>query len=309
MSIAAFFLALGLPTTLQAQQGGCVYRYVGGKYLCVAIPGASSSQPPIVPDNTAVSDGNTTYYGDGFAITPTPGVTYIPGYDVTPFPISTQVPTRSPSPSPSQTLSSSPPPSPITCNGGPCCTPQQLLMGMACTVKNASAGCGCPVNWSCSYLGRNNTDGSQTIQCLPPVNGGIPIGQTCSPAGAPCAPYNAPDGEKYEADCGFNSGNYVCLNTGIPLAGTSQSTTTNTGGTNTGIAGGINTGIAGGITCDPVEDGHIDQNDFNVWKQEYLHTISTTRSACMSPNNAVDLLGFQAWKNIAVLHTKTNFNQ
>lgn len=61
------------------------------------------------------------------------------------------------------------------------------------------------------------------------------------------------------------------------------------------------------LTCDPVVNGHIDQDDFNLWKQEYLHNISTTRTACMSPNNTVDLLGFQAWKNIAVLHTKTNF--
>lgn len=71
-------------------------------------------------------------------------------------------------------------------------------------------------------------------------------------------------------------------------------------------------GINGGIpirtlTCDPVADGVIDSNDFDVWKQEYLHEVSTTRSACLSPNRVVDLLGFQAWKNIAVLHTRQSF--
>lgn len=70
-----------------------------------------------------------------------------------------------------------------------------------------------------------------------------------------------------------------------------------------------NTGIAGGngLSCDPVEDGKIDESDFNIWKQEYIHSSNTTKSACMSPNKTVDLLGFQAWKNIYVLKIKTNF--
>lgn len=295
----SFFL-LTLSITSFAQQGGCEYRNGSAGFLCYAIPGASSYQNPIVPDNTAVTQGNTTYYGKDYQYIPSPGITYIPGDGKMPTFIS-------PSPSVKPVTSLSPSPSPTTCNGGTCCTPEQLMMGAVCTIKDASAGCGCPINWSCSYLGRNNSDGSQTIQCLPPAKGGVPIGQACSPAGARCAPYNG-----YEAECGFNSsGNYVCLATRTPIAGTSPgtaTTNTTTSGRNTDGTGGTNTGIAGGTTCDPVADGKIDENDFNLWKQEYLHTVNTTESACMSPNNTVDLLGFQAWKNIHVLHLKTNFN-
>lgn len=58
------------------------------------------------------------------------------------------------------------------------------------------------------------------------------------------------------------------------------------------------------LTCDPVPDGVIDEKDKDLWIAEYTHSLNTTKSACLSPNHAVDILGFQVWKNIRLGFTQ-----
>lgn len=67
------------------------------------------------------------------------------------------------------------------------------------------------------------------------------------------------------------------------------------------------TGTEAKLTCDPVENGKIDDADFELWKQEYTKQVTTTKSACLSSNKLVDLLGFQTWKDIYVHKTKQAF--
>lgn len=61
------------------------------------------------------------------------------------------------------------------------------------------------------------------------------------------------------------------------------------------------------LTCDPVENGKIDEADFELWKKEYTKEVNTTKTACLSPNNKVDLLGFQVWKDIFIHKVKQAF--
>ncbi len=346
------FLLLSISITSFAQQGGCEYRLVGGSYLCVAIPGASSYQHPIVPDNTAVTQGNTTYYGDGYQYIPTPGITYIPGDGQMP---SFTSPTVSPSPqakpltSPSPSPSKSPTPAQTSYQGQTCDT---------ITAESARPGQDPNAFPSCNTTDTNSS--GQHLYCAMYSGlsygvcqyGSAPVGtctNTTDPGcagtrlnGQSCVPSANPSQCSAGLSCQLEAGVYICetpkgqctkshsfsngaqcacaddCQTGLDCraySGGAVSIATyclppiTPAGTNNNASGGTNTGIAGGngSTCDPVEDGKIDENDFNVWKQEYLHAISTTRSACMSPNKTVDLLGFQAWKNIHVLKITNTF--
>lgn len=53
-------------------------------------------------------------------------------------------------------------------------------------------------------------------------------------------------------------------------------------------------------SCDPVPNGAIDNDDLELWKKEYKKEVTTTLTACLHPDNVVDLLDFQVWKDIAV---------
>ena len=56
-----------------------------------------------------------------------------------------------------------------------------------------------------------------------------------------------------------------------------------------------------------IENGKIDDADFELWKKEYTKEVNTTKTACLSPNKAVDLLGFQTWKDIFIYKVKQEF--
>lgn len=107
---------LSIPVTLvlsQQQQdirqqasGGCTYKFISGVgFLCVANEGASSDpieSPPHVPDNMSVTDGNTTYVGQGGY--EMPETTIVLGRGVTPTLAPTATATIAPSPQQSPTV-------------------------------------------------------------------------------------------------------------------------------------------------------------------------------------------------------------
>ncbi len=134
---------------------------------------------------------------------------------------------------------------------------------------------------------------------VPPTNGGT--GGTDGSGGAndPCSTTtNKPNGCSCTTAQAASCTSGYCGITNGQSSGTCQTNPS----TNGGITGGT-------LTCDPVANGQLDQDDFNVWKQEYLHNVNTTRSACLSPNNQVDLLGFQHWKNVAILNLNPTITQ
>lgn len=197
-------LAVPITLTLVKQQqdqrsqasGGCTYKLVGGRFLCFANEGESSSTAPTVPDNVTVYEGDTAYVGEGGYVPPDMNIIY--SNDTT-------TPQSQDSPNIGGTQAES-----DTNQDSQYCTTTELQQGVICLLQNAGAGCGCPSGWACSYVGRQNLDGSQSIQCTPPQNGGISKGQTCSPAGAPCAPVYE-SGKKYEANCVLSFGTYSCV--------------------------------------------------------------------------------------------------
>jgi len=96
-----------------------------------------------------------------------------------------------------------------SCNGGSCCTENEKLLGTICSIPQGSSGCNCPNGWNCNYIGAQSSDGSQKIQCSPPtLKQGIPIGGSCSPAGAQCA-----EGDNFYGDCIWGNGGYTCVPT------------------------------------------------------------------------------------------------
>ena len=187
---------------------------------------------------------------------------------------------------------------------GKYCTTAQLNQGIVCLLQAAGTGCSCPSTWACDHLGRQNADGSQTIQCIPPQGRGISEGSSCSPAGAVCAPVVIGT-TSIAANCRLSGSSYVCARAAAappPIDTARGSTGGNSGGSgNTGIAGNV-TPV---LTCDPVKNGVINTADYDLWLKEYTHQVNTTLTSCFVPGNAtVNLLDFQVWKDISILKIK-----
>lgn len=206
-----FLAILAVPITLtlvkeQQEQrsqasGGCTYKLVGGRFLCFANEEQSSSTAPTVPDNMTVYEGDTAYVGEGGFVPPDMNIVYSNN-------TTNSQPQDSPNIGGTQAESD-------TTQNSQYCTTTQLQQGVICLLQNAGAGCGCPPGWACNYVGRQNLDGTQSVQCKPPLNGGISVGQVCSPAGAPCAPV-LESGKNYEANCVMQpGGNYSCVKSSI----------------------------------------------------------------------------------------------